>query len=133
MAADATFTPGQLRALMIAVVVMGFILMFGLAGLVVAIAYRSSATKAKGPDGVALPAAGRPAPTLAQIKALYAGGASAVRLLEARLPPGARVISAQAAGDRLTVVAEDAGGASVLILDLAGGGRLDTVVRLSSD
>ena len=96
----AGYTKGQIRALKIAIAIMTFAIVAGLAVMVGTIAYRASRFK---PD--AAPADLR--------SATPANGAIA----EAQLPAGSHVVAVTAWGDRLVLVVEDANGTRVLALD----------------
>ena len=96
----AGYTPGQIKALKIAIAVMTFAIVAGLAVMAVTIAYRASNYKrdAAAPD----------------LRTVYPViGAVA----EGQLPKGGHVVAVSAWGDRLVLVVEDQSGTSLLVLD----------------
>ncbi|HZB90453.1 MAG TPA: hypothetical protein VE397_03360 [Stellaceae bacterium] len=97
-----------MRALKVLVVVMGILLVGGTAALVVAVIERAQ-------QRMAAPAP--PAPSAER---------GFDRVLD--LPPGARVIAVEPAGDRLVVrVALAGGGEALILIDARTGARLGTV------
>ena len=104
------FTPGQMRALKIAVVVMGLVLFVGFVGLLGTIVYQASNLgKSK------LHAA--PAP----------GQAAEVRS-ELRLAPGQSVSRMELSGDRLAVHLDGPGGGEIRVIDLATGRTVSRIL-----
>lgn len=101
----APFTPRQLRALKIAVVVMGIILIVGFAAVIGRIAYLVMR------GNTFQPAAARPLVQSAHLP----------------LPPGATVRSMSLAGDRLAVHYDSPGGPAIVILDLVTGSTLSRI------
>ena len=97
------FTPATLRALKIAVAVMGLILVFGFAGLLIAIAYKSTQLGKTASD-TALPA-----------------------LTRVALPPGARLEGSDLDGSRMALRYRSAGSEGVMVIDLSSGRVLTTV------
>jgi Family of unknown function (DUF6476) len=113
------YTPGQIRALKIAIGVMTVAIIAGLAVLVLTIAYRAAGGKR----------AAAPAPTSAvDLQALYPGSGPVAL---GKLPAGAHVVSVAPWGERLVLVVEDYQGSSVLALDPKTG-RLEPLARLTS-
>lgn len=100
------FTPAALRALKIAVAVMGLILVFGFVGLVIAIAYKSTQLGKPGTlaAGTAFPAMSRVA-----------------------LPAGAHLESSDLDGSHLALRYRSAAGEGVVVVDLSTGQVLTTV------
>jgi Family of unknown function (DUF6476) len=99
-AASGPLSPGQVRALKIAVVVMGVLIIIGLFTVFARIIYLASRS---GPQVQA---------------ASQASGKTAQRLA---LPRGAIVRQSSISGDRLAVQYEAPSGAGIVILDLASG------------
>jgi hypothetical protein len=99
-AASGPLSPGQVRALKIAVVVMGVLIILGLFTVFARIIYLASRS---GPQVQA---------------ASQASGKTAQRLA---LPRGAIVRQSSISGDRLAVQYEAPSGAGIVILDLASG------------
>ena len=97
------FTPATLRALKIAVAVMGLILVFGFVGLVFAIAYKSTQLGRTGGETV-LPALSRVA-----------------------LPAGAHLEGSDLDGGRIALRYKSANGEGVVVVDLATGRVLTTI------
>ena len=98
------YTPGQIKALKIAIAIMTFAIVAGLAVLVLTIAYRAANHKpVAAVDGART-----------DLSALYP---NAGPIAEALLPAGARITAISPWGDKLLLAVEDAGGASVLVLD----------------
>jgi uncharacterized protein DUF6476 len=94
---------GSMRALKVMVVVMGVMLVGGTALLIAAIIARSSYRAAE-------------------------AGANRFERAVIDLPEGARVLGAQAAGDRVVVrIALQAGGEQLLLIDARNGERLGTI------
>ena len=99
-AASGPLSPGQVRALKIAVVVMGVLIILGLFTVFARIIYLASRS---GPQVQAASQASRK---------------TAQRLA---LPPGAIVRQTSISGDRLAVQYEAPSGAGIVVLDLASG------------
>ncbi len=100
-----------MRALKVIVIVMGLLLVAGVVALGFAVQYRMNHPRQ--PPAVAGPAIGP------------AGAANALTL---DLPQGAKVVGAEASGDRLVVRVELAGGGQELIIvNLATGAPVATV------
>jgi hypothetical protein len=99
-AASGPLNPGQVRALKIAVVVMGVLIVLGLFTVFARIIYLAS----------------RPSP---QVQAVSQTPGRATQRLA--LPPGAVVRQSSISGDRLAVQYEAPSGAAIVILDLARG------------
>lgn len=111
------YTPGQIRALKIAIGTMTAAIVLGLAVLVLTFAYRTAGGKRPGGSSVA---------KALDLKALYpASGAIA----EAKIPAGARLASVTPAGDRLILTVDDGGGAILLSLDPKTG-KIEALARL---
>jgi hypothetical protein len=113
------YTPGQIRALKIAIGIMTAAILVGLAVLVLTFAYRASGGKR---------AAAKGGGAAVDLSALYPGGAP---IAKAKLPPGGHVVSVAAWGERLVLVIEDAGGSSLLALDPKSG-RIEPLARLDA-
>ena len=101
----AGYTPGQIKALKIAIAIMTFAIVAGLVVMVLTIVYRTAGRKQ-----IAAPVSGAAASSGALIPT---SGAFA----QAQLPPGAHVVSVTPWGERLLLLVEDTGGTSVLVLD----------------
>jgi hypothetical protein len=99
-AASGPLSPGQVRALKIAVVVMGVLIVLGLFTVFARIIYLAS----------------RPAP---QVQAASQAPRKTTQRLA--LPPGAIVRQSSISGDRVAVQYEAPSGAGIVILDLASG------------
>jgi hypothetical protein len=112
------FTPGQMWALKIAVIVMTLILIVGFPALLISIAYQSANGKDAQLKGPSLSAA--------ELRALYPGSSAVAEL---PLPRGARVASLSQAGDKLLLAIEDSGGTSILSLDLKSQ-KVEALARL---
>jgi len=112
----AGYTPGQIKALKIAIAIMTFAIVAGLAVLVVTIAYRATNHKL---DALAVP--GR-----AGVQAYYPGAGP---VAEVPLPPGGHVTSVTPWGEVLVLVVESREGSSVLVLDPKTG-KVDPIARL---
>jgi hypothetical protein len=98
-----------MRALKVLVVVMGVLLVAGIVALGFAVDYRMN----------------HPRPAAAPAVASTPGGPTA-RTID--LPTGARVVGAEASGDRLVVRVElAAGGEQLIVVDLATGTPVSTV------
>jgi hypothetical protein len=108
----AGYTKGQIRALKIAIAIMTFAIVAGLAVMVGTIAYRASTYK----GGAEASAAAVP---------VVATGTAA----ETQLPAGGRVVSVTPWGDRLVITVEEAGGTSLLVLDPRTG-KIEPLARL---
>ena len=103
-----------MRALKVLVIVMGVVLVAGVIALGFAVHYRLNQPRQAPPGS---PAAAAPIGP--------AGTPSATTL---DLPPGARVVGAEASGDRLVVRVELAGGSEELIIvNLVSGAPIATV------
>jgi hypothetical protein len=103
-----------MRALKVLVIVMGVLLVAGIVALGFGVQYRMNHPRP--PSAAGAPVAAGPA----------AGAPNALTL---DLPPGARVVGAEASGDRLVVRVELAagGGEELLIVNLATGAPIATV------
>jgi hypothetical protein len=102
-----------MRALKILVVVMGVMLVGGTAALIAAIIDRAS----------------RHTPTASAPPSSRGFGHAAVTL-----PPGARVVTAELAGDRILVrLAREEGGEALIIIDAKSGAPLGTIDLLPSN
>ena len=112
----AGYTPGQIRALKIAIGIMTAAIIVGLAVLVGTIAYRVTGGKRQVASGA----------PVSDLKALYPGAIGP--MAEAKLPPGGRVVSVTPWGEKLVLNIEDAGGASLLALDPKTG-RIEPLAR----
>ena len=114
----AGYTKGQIRTLKIAIAIMTFAIVAGLAVMVGTIAYRASTYKrdASAPEA-AIPLAAVP---------VAAAGAVA----EAQLPAGSRVAAVTPWGDRLVITVDEAGGTSLLVLDPRTG-RIEPLAHLT--
>jgi hypothetical protein len=94
-----------MRALKILVVVMGVLLVLGIAALVWAVVYRINHPPAAAPT---------------------AAGTGARTVLD--LPPGARIESSEVAGDRIVLrLALPDGGGQLWLFDLRNGARIGTI------
>ena len=103
-----------MRALKVLVIVMGVLLVAGVIALGFAVRYRLNHP--------------RPAPSAAPAAAAAIGPAGAPSAMTLDLPPGARVVGAEASGDRLVVRVELAGGSEELIIvNLLTGAPIATV------
>ena len=100
------FTPATLRALKIAVAVMGLILVFGFVGLVIAIAYKSS--------------------QLGKAVAV-AAGTEFQAVSRVALPAGAHLEGSDLDGSRLALRYRSAAGEGVVVIDLSSGRVLTTI------
>jgi hypothetical protein len=105
-----------MRSLKVLVIVMGMLLVAGIIALGFAVHYRINHPR-QAPTGS--PAVAGPA----------IGPASAPNAMTLDLPPGARVVGAEASGDRLVVRVELAagGGEELIIVNLATGAPVATV------
>ena len=112
----AGYTPGQIKALKIAIAIMTSVIVAGLGVLVLTFAYRASSYKR--------PAT--PTPGLVDLHTLFPGAGS---IAEAHLPMGAHVVSVTPWGDRLVLLVEDGAGTSVLALDPKTA-RIEPIARL---
>ncbi len=113
------YTPGQIRTLKIAIGIMTAAILLGLAVLVLTIAYRAAGGKRSASAGT---------DAAVDLAALYP---AAGPIAQAKLPPGGRVVSVSAWGERLVLVVEDAGGSSLLTLDPKSG-RIEPLARLAA-
>jgi hypothetical protein len=105
-----------MRALKILVVVMGVLLVGGTAALIAAIIDRAS-------RHTATPSASAPTPS-----------GRGFERAAVPLPPGARVVSAELAGDRILVrLARAEGGEALIIIDAKSGAALGTIDLLPSN
>ena len=108
-----------MRSLKVLVIVMGVLLVAGIVALGFAVHYRMNHPRPA--------SAGSPAKLRAS-GAPDIGSAGAPRALTLDLPQGARVVGAEASGDRLVVRVELAGGSQELIIvNLATGAPVATV------
>lgn len=103
---DASLSDPQVRALRIAVIVMGVVLVFGLVAVIGRIIYL-----------IARPAA--------QVSA--SSGTALVSEAAATLPAGAHVRNIALQGDRLAIHYETAAGSGIAVVDLASGRTLSRV------
>ena len=103
--AGGPLNPGQVRALKVAVVVMGVLILLGLATVFGRIIYLAS----------------RPGP---QVKAAPQAARAEQRLV---LPPGAQVRQTSLSGDRLAVHYEAPDGSGIIVFDLASGQVLNRI------
>ncbi len=112
------YTPGQIRALKIAIAIMTTAIFVGLAAMAYTILTRTPASKSAAPakSGAAV-----------DLKALYPGAGP---IAQAQLPPGSRVTAVGGWGDKLVLTVEDAGGTSLLALDPKTG-RIEPLARLT--
>ena len=109
-------TPGQLRKLKIAVIVMGVLLVVGFGLVLIGIVYQAS--KLGGAERAGRAAALQDkAQTPQQLRNIFALPA-ATPVYTAPFPAGAEVLSAVPAGNMFVVTVRDPGGLSVLKYDL---------------
>ena len=113
----AGYTPGQIRALKIAIAIMTLAIVAGLAVLVLTIVYRAANHKPIAAVGGAT----------TELKALYPGAGP---IAETLLPAGAHVTAVSPWGDKLLLAVEDAGGTSILVLDPKTS-KIEPLVRLN--
>ena len=105
------FTPGQMRALKIAVVVMGIVLFVGFFALLGTIVYQASNLGKS------------------QLHAAPAPDGKAKRIeSELRLAPGQSVSAMELAGDRLAVHLKGPGGGEIRVIDLATGRTVSRIL-----
>lgn len=103
-----------MRALKVLVIVMGVLLVAGIVALGFAVQYRLNHP--------------RPAPAGSPAAAPAIGPVGTPSAMTLDLPPGARVVGAEASGDRLVVRVELAsGGEELIIVNLATGAPVATV------
>jgi hypothetical protein len=109
-----------MRALKVLVIVMGVLLVAGIVALGFAVQYRTNHPR---------PApTGSPATTAPDIGPAIGSAAGAPRAMTLDLPQGARVVGAEASGDRLVVRVELGGGsAELIIVNLATGAPVATL------
>ncbi len=109
-ASGSDFTPGQMRALKIAVVVMGLVLFVGFFALLGTIVYQASDLgKSK-------------------LHAAPAPGEAAGVPSELRLAPGQSVSAMELDGNRLAVHLKGPGGAEIRVIDLRSGRTLSRIL-----
>ena len=108
------FTPRQVRALKIAVIVMGVLLVAGFAFMLAAIVYQAS--RLGKPTASGAGTAPVSSATVSQPMALPDGLAS-----ELLIPQGAEVTTLALDGDRLAVHLKSQGGAEIAVIDLRSG------------
>ena len=101
------YSPGQIRALKIAIAIMTALIFAGLMMIFGTIAYRSSNNKRVGPAESEFGAA-------PDLRALYPGSAA---FAQAKLPAGGHVVSITPWGEKLLLLVEDGAGSTVLVLD----------------
>ncbi len=111
------YTPGQIRALKIAIGIMTAAIVLGLAVLVLTFAYRTAGGKRSGGSSVA---------KALDLKALYPGSGA---IAEGKIPAGAHLAAVTPAGDRLILTVDDGGGAILLSLDPKTG-KIEALARL---
>jgi hypothetical protein len=113
----AGYTPGQIRALKIAIAVMTVAIVAGLVVLLLTIVYRAANMKRAGMAS---------AVSAGDLTAYFPGIGS---ILEAKLPPGMRVVAAAGWGERVLITAEDGSASLLLVLDPKSG-RIEPLARL---
>jgi hypothetical protein len=114
------YTPSQIRALKIAIAIMTAAIFLGLAVMSYTILSRKRA-----PKTAIAPSSGSAAPI--DLKTLYPGAGP---IAQAQLPPGGRVATMAAWGDKLVLSVEDAAGTTLLALDPKTG-RIEPLARLT--
>ena len=111
------YTPGQIRALKIAIGVMTGAIVLGLIVMVLTIAYRAAGSKRAGSANTE---------PLADLRSQYPGSGA---IADIKIPAGARLVSVAPWSDRLVLVLEDAGGSSLIVLDPKSG-KVEPLARL---
>lgn len=103
------FTPRQVGMLKVAVVVMGVMLLAGLAAVIAGMIFQASKVGKKSPDASAVPAA------------VSAAVPAAVAPEALTIPPGGEVVSMSLDGDRLALHVRAGEDAEIVVVDLRTG------------